>query len=309
MKKRGRNRIDLVGTVRGLLPTAVTEAIDRRSTHKARRDLNKKVAMRVRYDAAATSRHNQNHWTFADSKDANSAIGPSLTVLRNRARYEIRNNPYAKGIVNTFADDLIGYGPRLQIKTGDDKLDRLIEFEFHRYIGRGESITAPICDMAGKDTYADILRIAASLQQSDSGDGLIVMQSDNRPSRARRQIDRADRGVRLRLSVIEPDRLVSPGMAADGPLENGNQLVNGIELDPFGRPVRYFILKKHPGSTTNPGLGIDLADFDTIDAANVYFFSAPVERCPKLKTAEFGKRITDSAKPTINLLKENWQIG
>jgi len=43
---------------------------------------------RVRsYDAAAINRHTQNHWLFADGRDADSLIRADLTRLRNRARY------------------------------------------------------------------------------------------------------------------------------------------------------------------------------------------------------------------------------
>ncbi len=36
-------------------------------------------------------------------------------ILRNRARYEVANNSYARGIVLTLANDVIGTGPRLQM--------------------------------------------------------------------------------------------------------------------------------------------------------------------------------------------------
>ncbi|GIW55548.1 MAG: hypothetical protein KatS3mg082_1952 [Nitrospiraceae bacterium] len=38
-------------------------------------------------------------------------------MLRNRARYEVANNSYARGIVLTLANDVIGTGPRLQLLT------------------------------------------------------------------------------------------------------------------------------------------------------------------------------------------------
>ena len=34
-------------------------------------------------------------------------------MLRNRSRYEVANNPYAKGVVLTLASDVLGTGPRL----------------------------------------------------------------------------------------------------------------------------------------------------------------------------------------------------
>ena len=40
-------------------------------------------------------------------------------ILRNRSRYEIANNSYARGITLTLANDVVGTGPRLQMLTAD----------------------------------------------------------------------------------------------------------------------------------------------------------------------------------------------
>ena len=56
--------------------------------------------------------------TYMDRRDA--AAGPEVRrTLRNRARYEVANNSYARGIVLTLANDVIGTGPRLQMLLGD----------------------------------------------------------------------------------------------------------------------------------------------------------------------------------------------
>jgi len=39
------------------------------------------------YDAAATNRHNENHWLYADARDADSLISQALPTLRNRREY------------------------------------------------------------------------------------------------------------------------------------------------------------------------------------------------------------------------------
>ena len=57
--------------------------------------------------------------------------GPEVRrTLRNRARYEVANNSYARGIVLTLANDAIGTGPRLQLLTPDAEANRRIEREF-----------------------------------------------------------------------------------------------------------------------------------------------------------------------------------
>jgi hypothetical protein len=69
--------------------------------------------VRARYDAAATNPDNYRHWANADSLSADAANNPEVRrVLRNRSRYEVANNSYARGIVLTLANDVVGTGPR-----------------------------------------------------------------------------------------------------------------------------------------------------------------------------------------------------
>jgi len=53
----------------------------------------------------------------------------------------------------------------------------------------------------------------------------------------------------------------------DGKLANGNELIQGIEMDKYGAPVRYYFLKRHPGSNV-AGLN-DFFEYDTVEADQV----------------------------------------
>ena len=71
--------------------------------------------LRGRYDAATTTDENRRHWASADGLSADVANSPQIRrTLRNRSRYEVANNSYARGIVLTLANDLVGTGPRLR---------------------------------------------------------------------------------------------------------------------------------------------------------------------------------------------------
>ena len=84
--------------------------------------------LRARFDAAQTTADNQRHWSNADSLSADSAANADVRkTLRNRARYEVANNSYARGIVTTLANDVVGTGPRLQMLTDDDYGNGIIE--------------------------------------------------------------------------------------------------------------------------------------------------------------------------------------
>lgn len=209
------------------------------------------------YDAAAVNRHTIKHFLDADGRDADSVIREALPTLRNRARYEIRNNSYAKGITETKANDMIGTGPRLQVQTGDPKLDRRIEDEFTKW--------SLICDAGGKMTFAEILRLTGSLQQDDSGESFIVMTNragQNQWTKARPQ-------ARLRLQVIEADRVTTPWGMLGAIGVDTEKIRNGVEVDENGRPIAYYILKKHPGSTSLFG-GMNLTgEYDRVPAEYV----------------------------------------
>ena len=94
----------------------------------------KPMWLRGRYDAAVTSDNNRRHWAAADGLSANAANSPEVRrTLRNRARYEVANNSYARGMTLTLANDCIGTGPRLQMLTPDAEANRRIEREFQRW--------------------------------------------------------------------------------------------------------------------------------------------------------------------------------
>ena len=91
------------------------------------------LLVRAKFDAAQTTPDNRKHWANADHLSADAAATPDVRrTLRNRARYEVANNSYARGIVLTLANDVIGTGPRLQMLADSAKANRTIEAEFTR---------------------------------------------------------------------------------------------------------------------------------------------------------------------------------
>jgi len=211
------------------------------------------------YDAAVTNRHNENHWLYADGRDADSIIRQDLAVLRNRARYEVRNNSYAKGIVDTKANDLVGTGPRLQIQTDNPELDKEVEDKFNQWCAR--------CDFRGILSFADILKLCGSLQQDESGEAFIVMTDIGSP---KSWLD-ATPSPRLRLTVVEPDCVTTPsGLFGTGGLSLGDDKIrDGIEYDEDGRPIAYYILKKHPGAMNSFVAMGGLGEYDRVHASQV----------------------------------------
>jgi hypothetical protein len=60
--------------------------------------------VRASYDAARTSDDMKNYWANADAHDADSANSKTVRArLVQRSRYEVANNGYADGMVQTSA--------------------------------------------------------------------------------------------------------------------------------------------------------------------------------------------------------------
>ena len=120
-----------------------------RKNRKAQRSL--PAVVRARYDAAQTTAENVKHWAMADAMSADGAASADVRKkLRERARYEVANNSYAKGIVLTIANDCIGTGPRLQLLTDDPETNRRVEAAFAEW---AEAVTRADCSHTGNPKH------------------------------------------------------------------------------------------------------------------------------------------------------------
>lgn len=194
--------------------------------------------LRAKYDAAQTTYENRRHWAHADHLSANAAASAEVRrILRSRARYEVANNSYAKGIVLTLANYVVGTGPRLQMLTDDPDANRLIEKEFARW--------AKAVGLAHK---LRTMRIA----QCESGEVFSLLATN----------PRINAPVQLDLRPIEADQVASPWPV----VHNGSNAADGIVLDEFGNPIAYYVLKRHPGDNgaLHSGLDYDLLPADSV---------------------------------------------
>jgi len=191
-------------------------------------------SIRGRYDAAQTSANNSRHWANADGMSARAANSPEVRrTLRNRTRYEIANNCYASGMVETLADDMVGGGPILQMQTGDTNLDRAIEYEWSQWD-----------DAVG---FADKLH---TMRQTRAGDGEAFMFLETDPSLGDIQLD---------LELYEADQIATP---TQFPFYQPFS-VDGIVFDRHMKPRSYHRLKQHPGDM--PARGAFL-EYDEVPA-------------------------------------------
>lgn len=200
--------------------------------------------VRAKYDSAQTTADNRRHWAAADGLAPNAAVNPSVRrTIRNRARYEIANNSYAKGIVLTVGNDTVGTGPRLQMLTEDPGVNRFIEAEFMQW---AESV-----NLASK------LR-SMRVGRAESGESFGIFTTN----------PLIDSPVKLDLKLVEPDQVASPFSAV--PKSNET---DGIIFDSHGNPSKYLVLRSHPGDTAaqfGSRMGFDTYTADQV----VHYFRA-----------------------------------
>jgi len=188
----------------------------------------------ARYDSAATNTYNADHWSQADSLSVDAAMSQDVRqILRNRSRYEVANNGYARGIGETLTNDVIGSGPRLQMLTENREVNTLVETLWNEW---AREINLP--GLLRQMRYA----------RYESGECFAVMGFD----------DALESRVKLGLRLYEADHVTAP-YRKQWDETDPSRYQDGITYDDAGRPTFYDILQEHPGSMKLAGT-LGLAD-------------------------------------------------
>jgi capsid protein len=203
-------------------------------------------AVQARYDAAQTTRENQRHWLLADALSPNAATNADVRrTLRMRSRYEIANNSYAKGMIDTLANDCVGTTPRLQLLTDNSDFNWIVEQEFMAW---AQAVNLP-----------KKLRTMRKAKVTD-GEAFGVLTNNRRIAHT----------IKLDLRLFEADQCVTPMPMVS---LTRRDIADGMKLDADGNPAYYYVLKDHPGETL--GLSNTLADYHTYSADNmIHWFNA-----------------------------------
>ncbi|MGA1753503.1 MAG: phage portal protein [Pontimonas sp.] len=185
------------------------------------------------YQGALISRLT-NDW-LATQTSADAEIRTSLRKLRDRSREMVRNNPYARQAKRTTQINVVGTGIKLQSQVQqvrgnkrDDRINKLIESKWEVW-SRAET-----CDVSGRYSFHQLEWLAAgALPES----GEAIFRIVRRPF--------GNSKVPLALQLLESDLLDEEYQG--GTLERSNEWRNGVEVNEWGRPVRYAFLTRHPG--------------------------------------------------------------
>lgn len=178
---------------------------------------------RAGYDAARTTDENRRHWAAADGLAPVSQLTPAVRqTLRNRARYECLNNSFAAGLIRTLVNDTVGRGPRLQMLTPDEGLNRAVE-EMWR-------------DWAAASDFALNMRLMSGVRFV-AGECFAVFRDSKR-------LDRLRQPVTLDVRLVEPDQVAHPWGETWLSNPTGD---DGVVCDADGEVEAYKVLRAHPG--------------------------------------------------------------
>jgi capsid protein len=187
------------------------------------------TVLKARYDAAQYTAENRQLWSLVDSLSAASANSPDVRkTLRERSRYEVANNSYLSGMIETLINDVVGTGPTLQVMEPDPEFNEIVEQAFSE--------------------WAEAARLDEKLrtmEHAETADGeSFALLSGHQPS---------GHPIPLDLRLYETDQVSLPWLSLDDPQET-----DGIQLDEHGDPVSYSLLNQHPGDfglMNSPTLG------------------------------------------------------
>jgi len=218
-------------------PNIIDRAIEYFAPQRAARRLfaRQVMAMVGSYIGASRTRRATSAWKTSTG-DADTDILYDLKLLRERSRDLCRNAPIAVGAVSTCLTNVVGTGLKLQsridrktLNMSDEQADAWEDAAEREYRLWAESIE---CDR-GRQWKMSQLQELTFRQTLENGDVLIAFP----------RIDRVGSPYKLKLHLIEADRLCNENNA-----RNTEKLVEGVEKDENGAPVRYHILDHHPGS-------------------------------------------------------------
>jgi lambda family phage portal protein len=177
------------------------------------------------YEGAAVGRRTQG-WKRTNA-DANAAMGASLSRLRDHARDLVRNNPHASRATSTIANQVVGWGivakPSTKNQAAADAWKAWA--------------LSPSCDADGRHDFYGLQKLAMR-SIVESGEVLI---------RRRFRLPEDGLPLPIQLQLLEPDYIDTSRTGIV--LPNGGKIIHGIEFDPIGRRVAYWLFPNHPGSS------------------------------------------------------------
>jgi lambda family phage portal protein len=172
------------------------------------------------------------------SGSADAEALPELGKLRENSRAVIRNNGYAKAIVGTLRDNVVGIGIRPQPRINYKKLGITKEKakEIQDLILDGWRRWVRYADATNRNNFYSLQALGFT---SFLGDGEwfglpLMLDTEKEPWR----------DYSFAWQLVEADRVRTPYSHS---LRRGRDIREGVERGARGQPIAYWIQKGHPG--------------------------------------------------------------
>lgn len=212
----------------------------KRETARARIHMLKEITNSGYDESGASKRKNSLKGWNASSKSPQKDIDLNLNVLRQRSRSLYMNAPIATSAIKTNRTNVIGSGLMLKSRidferigishVAADELEKQIEKEWALWAD------SKFCDNNQQHNFYELQQIAMTSWLLN-GDGFGLIKYKNQTNYMPYQ---------LRVKLIEGDKVCNPSSFGDQidlncKSNTGNQIYNGIEIDPDGTVVAYHI--------------------------------------------------------------------
>lgn len=200
------------------------------------------------YEAAGNGPRSSS-WKQAGLIGPVSLLGKSLDTLRNRVRYQIRNDPIASRVVDFLVGKVIGSGLRPMLRPGleDPEFDRVMEDWMDQCDAEGTASFDGIQEIIFRDAVA-------------GGDSIARF-------RPRDIEEDAELTIPMQIQVLPGEMMPSHDPSGES--------VSGVIRDGIGRIRKYKIFKKHPGERLLGSAELGHSYIDAKDVAHVFWKREP----------------------------------
>lgn len=208
--------------------------------------------IKASYEGAGEGRRSTG-WDAPDN-GINSINTPALRNLRGRSRAAVRNDPYAFNVIDKRVSNLIGTGITPRPNTEDNALRKLLQLLWDDWVD--ESDADEHTDFYGQQTL-----VARTVETS--GECFVRL----RPRRL-------DEGLAVPLQV----QILAPEFVPHDKFETtrtGNAIRAGIEFNPDGKRVAYWMYLSHPRDGVSLNAGYN--QLVRVPASQVLHIFEPVE--------------------------------
>ncbi|XVJ50904.1 MAG: phage portal protein [Vampirovibrio sp.] len=175
-------------------------------------------------------------------------IQQELSSLVTRSRFSYSNHSTIRKFIKMRVRHVVGsQGIQLQVKSSVPDYNTATEKAFERWAKR--------CDVTGRLNFRQVQACVVRSMDMD-GEAFIIIHESSKG---------------LSLQLIDSQRVPSALMATKA---DGSRIVNGIEVDSFGKPIAYYFTKEDTPFKAYQSYGSD-RDYDRVVAQHVLHLFVP----------------------------------